>query len=112
MPAAMASRKDAAKRCAPSLSAAGSVGARHAAGRLRSASRIAVRTTPGQSTEADSGASMARRSLNKPSVMQTTACLDAKYGPEPLISPATDALLTMWPSSPPASMRGTKCWMP
>ena len=47
-----------------------------------------------------------------PSVRQVTPCFDAKYGPDPLSSPATDAVLTMCPSSPPASMRGTKARTP
>ena len=75
--------KPLAQRCEVSVSATTIGGpARDSAGRLRSASRIAVRITPGHSTEAESLAPIAFRSLYRPSVRQVTPCFDAKYGPD------------------------------
>ena len=43
---------------------------------------------------------------------QTTPCFDTLYGLAPVVSPATEAVFTMWPGSPPSSMRGTKARTP
>ena len=62
--------------------------------------------------EAETRAPISFRSLYRPSVRQDTPCLETWYGLAPVSRPATDAVLTMCPSSPPASMRGTNARTP
>src|SRR5262249_36843128 len=84
------------------------------AGRLRDERMMAVSTRPGQTTETPIGALIKRSSLYMDSESATTPCLVTSYTDMngAVVSPAIDAVLTMWASSPPASMRGRKARTP
>src|SRR3954452_2833134 len=87
---------------------------RKSAGRLRSESEIPVGTNAGQSTEALILAPNSIKSWCRHSVSATTECLDTQYMAMPGgdSRPATDAVLTTWPSTFCSSMRGTNTRMP
>src|SRR5690348_12697103 len=73
-----------------------------------------VFTAPGTRTDAPSEVLAAARSCARHSVRPSAANFDVVYGPlyALLTTPASDDVLTMWPGSPPAIIRGTKDLMP
>ena len=73
-------------------------------GRLRSELLIWVRTQPGHRTETPTSGWVISSSTDMVSDRVTTACLVTLYGDMPggEVSPAMDAVFTMWP--PPLSM--------
>ena len=69
---------------------------------------ILVLMRPGQTTDTPIGTPVTANSLNIDSDSATTPCLVTSYTDMncAVVRPAIDAVLTMCPSSPPASMRG------
>ena len=88
-----------------------SLGRGKRAGRFRRKSIILVRTKPGQRTETP--IPRGANSRRKPSERATTPYLLTLYDVEPReISPAIEAVDTMWPPSPCCSINGPKISMP
>src|SRR5688500_8904886 len=87
---------------------------RSSSGRLRPESPMPVLTQPGHSTDTPIVEPIIVRSRLSVSDMVTTPCFDTLYAPiNGLdVTPAIDAVLTTWPGSPPAIMRGTNDRMP
>src|SRR5215472_13127147 len=73
-----------------------------------------VLMSPGQTTDTPMGAPVTTNSLYIDSDSATTACLVTSYTDMNgvVVRPAIDAVLTMCPASPPASMRGRKARTP
>ena len=73
-----------------------------------------VSMSPGQTTDTPIGEPVTWASLYMASESATTPCLVTSYTDMngAVVRPAIDAVLTMWPSSPPASMRGRKARTP
>src|SRR5579871_1428152 len=96
-----------------SPAAAYSSGSGAHAGRLRPDSWMRVRMNPGHNPDTPTGEPAARRSAYNVSEIVTTACFVALYGPRNGgdVSPATDAVLTTWPS-PCSTRRGTNTRIP
>src|SRR4051794_12090314 len=83
-------------------------------GRLRSESLIPDGKYAGQSTDTPTCVVRARRSWYSTSDSATAACLVTVYAENPggVINPATDAVFTMWQSSPCSIIAGTNAWIP
>src|SRR5579862_6510233 len=82
-------------------------------GQLRSELMILVLISPGHTALTPTPASTASSSARSDSLMASTACLEAAYGPMAggALQAASDAVLTTWPSRC-ATSAGTKLRMP
>ena len=81
---------------------------------MRDERMMLVSISPGQTTETPIGAPVVVSSLYIDSESATTPCLVTSYTDmnAEVVSPAIDAVLTKWPSSPPASIRGRNARTP